>query len=275
MRVAITGASGQVGRELAFLLQRENRPTQLLARDPTSASFLQHDSSRIVAFDFNNPNSYKEALEGVDRLFLSCNSSSSDEVIKTFLSAAKTSGIREIVVMSGMGADKIKTQFLAKLEAFVEESHIPYVALRANWFYQNFSSCFKEMITRHRELTFPDGGAPISLVDARDVAEVASYFLSKDFDESAVGYDITGPESLTHQAVADLFSKHLSYPVGYREIGEKEAREQLHWNDEWLSLFRDIREKITAPVSLSVEKILGKPARYLEDYIKENLSIWE
>jgi uncharacterized protein YbjT (DUF2867 family) len=274
MKIAVVGAKGQIGRELAFLLQRANMPNLLLAREPIVASFLQHKSSTIIAFDFNNLQTFEPALKDVDRLFLVCDSSVREEAIRSFLNAAKKVDIKKIVVISGIGADKNKTHFLAKLETLVEESQIPYVALRANWFFQNFSSHFKEMITPQHELIFPDGRASISFVDARDIAEVSFYFLSNELAASGIGYEITGPESLSHESVAQLFSKYLPYHVGYKEVSEKEAMEQLGWDEEMLSLFRDIRNGITSSISPIVTKILGKSSRRLEDYIKENLSLW-
>ena len=74
--------------------------------------------------------------------------------------------------------------------------------------------------------------------------------------------------------MAQLFSKHLPYGVIYKELSEHQAKDMLGWNDEWLSLFRDIRNGIAAPVSDSVEKILGKPPRRLEEYIEKNVSLW-
>lgn len=186
-------------------------------------------------------------------------------VIRAFLQAAQNGVIQKIIVMSGIGADKIKTHFLAKLEAIVEESKIPYIALRANWFFQNFGSYFREMIPERHTLTFLDAKASISLVDARDVAEVAFNLIANKFETSTKGFDITGPESLTHGVVAQLLSKHLPYRVGYLEISEKEAREKLGWNDEWLRLFKDIRNGITAPISPAAKEILRKPARCLKD----------
>ena len=275
MTIAVTGARGQVGREAAFLLQRKKIPNRLLVRDPKQAAFLQHESSRLAAFDFTNPKTFEQALKGVDSLFFVCDSSIGKQAIRGFLSAAKQAGIKKIIVMSGIGADKGETHFLVNLEALVEELHIPYAVLRANWFFQNFGSHFKEMITHKHALTFPDGKASISFVDARDIAEVAFQLLIGPLEVSGEGFDITGPESLTHASVAELFSKHLPYRVDYKEISEHEAKEKFGWDEVWLSLFRDIRNGITSPVSPSVEKILGKKARRLEDYIKENISIWQ
>jgi uncharacterized protein YbjT (DUF2867 family) len=275
MKIAITGATGQVGKELAFLLQEENTANQLLVRNPERAAFLQHKTSRIVPFDFNKSETYENALKDVDKLFLVCDSSIGESAISAFLNAAQHRGIKKIILISGIGADKIKTHFLAKLEALVKESEIPFIALRANWFFQNFGTYFRDMIVDKHELSFPDGRKPISFVDTRDIAEVASYLLIKPVEDLKLGYDITGPESLSHEAVAQLFSNYLGYPVAYKELSEQEAKDKLDWDDEWLNLFRDIRNGITSPVSNSVEKILGKPSRRLQDYIKENISLWK
>lgn len=48
MRIAITGARGQVGRDLAFLMQKENTLSQLLVRDPSAAL-----CEKIKIFDIN------------------------------------------------------------------------------------------------------------------------------------------------------------------------------------------------------------------------------
>jgi len=274
IKVAVTGATGQIGRALASCLQRKNIRNQLLVRDYEKASFLQHNLSKIIAFDFNKSETYENALKYADSLFLICDSSVAGEAIALFLESAKEAGIKKIVIMSGIGADKIKTHFLAKLEALVEESTIPYIALRGNWFFQNFGSQFRGMIREAHELSFPDGGASISFVDARDIAEVAFHFLTSELEDMRLGYDITGPESLTHASVAQIFSKYLPYHVYYKEFSETEAREILGWNNECLSLFRDIRNGLTAPVSDVVEQILGKPPRRLENYILENKSLW-
>lgn len=274
MRVAVTGATGQVGGELVRFLQKAAIPNRLLVRNPNKALSFQDQVSEIALFDFNRPETYAKALEGVDKLFLVADTYTQEPVIRAFLQAAQNEVVQKVIVMSGIGADKVKTHFLAKLEAIVEKSKIPYIALRANWFFQNFGSCFREMISERRMLTFPDARASISLVDARDVAEVAFNLMTNKFETSAKGLDITGPESLTHEIVAQLLSKYLPYRVGYLEISENEAREKLSWNDDWLSLFKDIRNGITASVSPAVKEILRKPARCLEDYIQENISLW-
>lgn len=275
MRIAITGATGQVGKELALLLQNANITNQLLIRNPGKAVHLHHQSSRIVNFDFNKPDTHKDALRDVNKLFLVCDSSIKELAIREFLSEVKRKGIKKIIIMSGIGADIIKTHFLAKLESLVQESDIPFIALRANWFFQNFGSYFRNMIKEKHQLTFPDGGEFLSFVDACDVAEVAFNFLTRNIEDLNIGYNITGPESLSHELVAQLFSKYLPYRVAYKELSESEAIDKLGWNEEWLSLFRDIRNGLTAPVSDSVETILGKPSRCLEDYILNNISLWQ
>lgn len=272
-RIAVTGATGQVGRELARYLHEKKLDYRLLVRNPQRASLHSLELSKTIQFDFNEAETYTSALEGIDRLFLVC-SSVQEGYLVPFLQSARQSGVEQIVVMSGIGANINKKHFLARLENLVKDSGIPYVALRANWFFQNFGSHFLDMVKNQHELTFPDGGAGLSFVDARDIAELALHFLTHSVNEKEMAFDITGPETLSHAQVAQLFSKHLPYEVGYRQLTELEAKEELGWNDEWLELFKDIRDGLTAPVSGSVEKILGKSPRYFEKYIKENKALW-
>ena len=270
--IAVTGATGQVGRELVRYLQQNNIDNRLLVRDLKKASLLAHPSSRLVSFDYRKSETYAPALKSANRLFLVCDILLVAEA-ESLLNSAKEAGIKQIVMMSGIGADKSKIHALARLEKIVEASGIPYIALRANWFFQNFGSFFREMVTDKRELSFPDAKTPISFVDSRDIAEVAFYFLTHPIPQSTA-YDITGPESLTHQDVADLFSKHLPYKVTYKQLSEKEAKEELGWDDEWLHLFKDIRDGFASQVSNSVQKILERTPRRFETYILENRSLW-
>lgn len=61
-----------------------------------------------------------------------------------------------------------------------------------------------------------------------------------------------------------------------KHMTESEAKKQnfLGWTPEIVELFRDMRNKITAPVSNAVNDILGKNPRRFEDYIIENISLW-
>lgn len=272
--IGITGATGQVGQEFVKLLVAQNIEAKLLVRNLEKAQGLFNNPSRIEHLDFDLPSTYAKALTGVDKLFLICYRPKED-LLRAFLAEAKKQGVHRIVVMSGMGADKSRSHFLGRLEELVQATGIPSVSLRANWFMQNFGTMFHDMITRDKCLRFADGQAKLSFVDARDVAEVALHcLLNRDLAANFEAFDITGPESLSHKEVAQLFSEHLSYEIDYRELSEEEACKQLGWDENILNLFRDIRKGYTTPTSEAVNSLLQKPARNFRDYVKENRQVW-
>lgn len=260
MTIAVTGSTGQVGSEFVKVLRKEVAQMRLLQRKPSAAE--------AIYFDFCDPKSYAPALADCERLFLVC-CSSFEKQLPQFLEVVQDAAIQQIVFISGMGAEVNREKFLSRVENLLIKTGIPSIFLRANWFYQNFGTFFYAMLHKEHCLRFPDGGASYSFVDARDIAEVAAYFITNKVEPGYQAFNITGPESLTHAAVAQLFSQHLPYQVTYEELTEQQAQEQLGWDGEWLALFRDIRQGLVAPVSQAVPQILGRPARMFEEYIAE------
>ncbi len=254
MKIGVTGATGQVGRELVTFLKKSKQPAKLLCRDIKKLA-NQKDSFEITHFDFEDPSTYEQAIDGCDRIFLVCTSAALKSHLNTFLQLAEEKSVKQIVLISGLGVSTNQSHFLLNIEKIIESFSIPFVSLRANWFMQNFSSSFLSMVKEKKSLTFPDGRAPLSFIDAKDLAEVALYFLTHPISKENQYFDITGSESLTHEEIAQIFSKYLPYSVEYRELTEEEAKESLGWDDVWLELFRDIRKGTTAPVSDAVEKI--------------------
>ena len=60
----------------------------------------------------------------------------------------------------------------------------------------------------------PVGDARVSIVDGRDVAEVAAACLLSD-EHDGKEFTLTGPEALTHQEIAETISGVIDAPVAY------------------------------------------------------------
>lgn len=271
--IAITGATGQVGSELLHVLINKGISPRLLVRDAGKVEKSIHSSS-VVQFEYENPETYESSLSGVSRLFLVCPPTVQESTLEGFVEACKKHGVRQIVFVSGMGADQRPEHFCSIFSEIIRKTGIPSVFLRANWFFQNLRSQTSEAIRNLHLLRYPDGRKSISFVDARDIAEVAAHFLTSEIQPGEIGLDITGPESLTHEEVAKLLSKHLPYQVSYEEISDEEAIEKLGYNAVWMGLFHDVQNGLVSPVSKDVENVLHKPPRNLESFIIENKNVW-
>lgn len=68
--ILITGATGNIGRELCKKLCAQNVPFRAMVRAHNGELATQIDGAKVVAGDFNDERSIAEALEGVDQAFL-------------------------------------------------------------------------------------------------------------------------------------------------------------------------------------------------------------
>ena len=81
-------------------------------------------------------------------------------------------------------------------------------------------------IKDHGAFYLPMGDARQSLVDVRDIADVAVGVLTGSGHEGKT-YEITGPESLTYHEVAGKLSAALGKPVRYVDVPPEAALDSM------------------------------------------------
>jgi uncharacterized protein YbjT (DUF2867 family) len=97
--------------------------------------------------------------------------------------------------------------------------------LRPNFYMQNFARDLAPAIAAGI-LPQPASEAPISFVDARDVARIAAHALTTPGHDGQI-YPITGPEALTYADAADTLSRVLGHHVRYVGLSDEEARARM------------------------------------------------
>ena len=184
----------------------------------------------IATADFDQPESIRRALEGVDRAFLVTNSSERvEEQQLRFVQLALESGVRHIVYLSQLHASKDSPVRFLRYHAVVEEaissSGMAYTHLRPNLYMQGLIA-FRASIASEGRFFAPAGEARVSIVDVRDIAAVATAALTSNSHEGKV-YDVTGPEALTHTEIAVHLSEALSKQITFTDIPEAAMRSAL------------------------------------------------
>ncbi|MBV9577546.1 MAG: NAD(P)H-binding protein [Chloroflexi bacterium] len=103
----MTGATGNVGREVVRALQSIDAPVSAATTNLGRASGVLGPDVELVAFQFGVPATYAAALTGVRRLFLVRPPAISNaRVVNSLVDAAAATGVSQIVFLSLQGAER-------------------------------------------------------------------------------------------------------------------------------------------------------------------------
>ncbi|WP_373547124.1 NAD(P)H-binding protein [Chamaesiphon sp.] len=67
--ILVTGATGNVGREVVRLLSDLDYPVTAAVRNPIESQKSFGSNVRCVLFDFTNPETFTDAFAGINKLF--------------------------------------------------------------------------------------------------------------------------------------------------------------------------------------------------------------
>lgn len=276
MTVAITGVTGKLGGQLALELSQAGQSARLLARRPEAVTVLPHTTIHEAYYDKSQTTI--EALSGADVLFMVSARESQDRVDehKALIDAAKAAGVGHIIYTSFFNPRPDSTFTLARdhaaTENYIKAQGFTYTFIRDN-FYMNF---FIDLAKEYGEIKGPAGRGKVSAVFREDVASVASTVLQNPTAYENQVLDMTGPQSLSLAEIADTISKAWGKTITYVEETIPEAYESRkawpaeQWEyDSWVSTYTAIEKGELEAVSNDVEKVLGRKATSLADYLKE------
>lgn len=100
--ILISGATGNVGKELVEQLFDRGERIRVLVRDERKVAHLGNQVERAVG-DLDKPETLSAALRGVDRLFFV---TPVTEQVVNLLKAAKQAGVKHVVKLSTIDADR-------------------------------------------------------------------------------------------------------------------------------------------------------------------------
>ncbi len=223
MVILVTGATGTIGSQVIKHLAGQGIRVKGAAHSPQKADQLKKAGAEPVPLDFNNGDSLKSALKGVDSLFsLTPLAPDMADNANRLTDAAKAAGVRRIVRLSAMGSENKAIQlgrWHRAAELHIESSGIPYTFLQPNNFMQNFV----HMPPINGAYYLPLGSGRISYVDARDVGAAAAAALTKD-GHAGKAYTLTGPAAITVAEVAAYITKACGKEIRHIDVPEETAR---------------------------------------------------
>lgn len=272
--IAVTGSTGAVGGRVARDLSARGIPQRLLVRDASRAPQLPGAEVRVAGY--SDAEAASTALAGVDTLLMVSASETADRVDhhRTFIDAAARAGVRSIVYTSFFAAapDAVFTlgRDHAATEELIRESGMSWTFLRDN-FYMDMMELFAgdDGVIRG-----PAGAGRCSLVSRADVAATAVAVLRDPAAHADAAYDLTGPEALTLDEVAQKISAVRGHPVRFVDetVDEAYASRAVYgaprWQvDAWVSTYTAIASGDLARVSGDVEAVTGRPAQSFDEFL--------
>jgi len=275
--ILITGATGNIGKELIKILSAQQIPFRTMVRSIRGLEALTaSESTEVVIGDFNDAKTVADALKDVDRAFLLTPSSEDAETQQSmFVDVANRCGVKQIVKLSQWAADADSPlrflRYHAVVEQKIRDSGIAYTFLRPNLFMQSLLA-FRETIATQGKFFAAAGDAKISAVDVLDIAAVAAAALTWEGHEGKI-YNLTGPEALTHQEMAEKLSNTLNRQIQFVDVPPEAMQEALInaglplWQaDGLIEDYAHYRRGEASAAMTGVQDATGNPPHSFEDF---------
>lgn len=196
MNILVTGGTGLLGRAVVAQLAGRGHTVRILSR-----SSRPHPHAVVVAGDLGTGAGLADALSGVDAVVhVASDPKHPTEVdvegTRHLLAAATTAGVRHLVYISIVGADRIPLSYYrAKIavEQLIEQSGLPHTILRASQFHE-FTADTLGMLAKLPVAIVPRGWR----MQPIDVGVVATH-LADAVEAAPAGRlpDLAGPQDMT------------------------------------------------------------------------------
>jgi len=216
-RILVTGASGNVGREVITALESFHPDSKIRITSRSSQEAESSATYESVYLDFQNPDSFESAISGCSSVFLLRPPAISNtrDTLNRFIHTARQRGIKRIVFLSVAGAANNKMVPHHAVEQKLLSGPKDWTILRPGFFAQNLASAYRNDIIKDDRIYVPAGSGKVAFVDLRDVGEVAAQTLISLSEHAGMTYTLTGPKSYTFCEVVNILSKELERTVEY------------------------------------------------------------
>lgn len=282
MTILVTGATGNVGRNVVDQLVSRGGDVRALVRDPAKANLPAQ--VEVVQGDLLDVDALRAAFSGVSTLFL-LNAVVPDEFTQALLTlgVAREAGVKRVVYLSVIHSDVYVNvpHFAGKfaVERMIEAMGFEATVLRPAYFMNN-EHTIKDAITGYGIYPMPIGDKGVAMIDARDIGEIAAIELvRRDRSSEPLPFErinLVGPDTLTGADAAavwgDVLGRTIAYPGDDVAAFEQNLRQFM---PSWMAFdMRLMGERFVSdgmvPEAGDVDRLttlLGRPLRTYRDFV--------
>jgi uncharacterized protein YbjT (DUF2867 family) len=207
--VLVLGGTGKTGARLAAKLGEVGLGVRTAAR---------HGAD--VHFDWDDPDTHRSALQGIDRLYLVAPVMRVDfaDQVAAFLDLVEGAGVRHVTFLSAHGIDQAPPQVALRAVELdlIGRATMTHSILRPAWFMQDFSETFLTPVDG--VIAVPTANGSEAFIDASDIAAVAAETLANPEAHVGAAYALTGPEAMTVSEAAQIIAEVTGKPMKHDDI---------------------------------------------------------
>lgn len=260
----VTGATGNVGKELVDQLVANGHRVRVFMRDPRKAAHWG-DRVEVATGDFEDPGSFGRAVAGTDGAFL-MNGAGEVGTFPQLIEAARQEKLPRIVFLSSLFASMPGLNIgrvHAEKENAIRQSGIRGHFLRAGGFMSNARQ-WAPTIKAQGVVYNPMGAGKSAPIAPEDIAAVAARILvspngAEEFPE------LTGDELLSVPQEVELLARAIDKPIRCVDVPAEAAIEGMKRNGLPPQLAEAVGESIAAVhdgraerLTHTVEQITGR-----------------
>jgi uncharacterized protein YbjT (DUF2867 family) len=278
--ILVTGATGNVGRQVVAQLQTSDCRVRALTRNPDGANLPPHVEA--VRGDLTDSESLDKSLAGIGTVFLvwAEPAASAHAVVSRI---ARHAGRIVLLTSPHKTPHPLFQQpnplrgIFEQVEREIEASGLEWTFLRPGMFADNAIGWWAPQIRSGSVVRWPYADSPTAPIDVRDIAAVAVRTLL-DSGHNGAEYVLTGPESLSHQQQVQIIGEAIGRPLRYEELTPDEARLQLGFPEPAITMLLDAwRAALGQPAYMSntVSEITGRKARTFREWANDHAAAFE
>ena len=266
--ILVTGAAGNVGREVVRALSADGHPVRALTRGAAPSQFPA--GVEAATGDLNDPGSLHGALTGVTGVFLLPGYAD----MPGLLAAIRDAGTKQVVLLSGSSAESgdmtnAVTAYMVTSEQAVRGSGLETTIVRPSGFMTNTFQWFPQLAAGD-VVRAPFASVGVAMIDPADIAALIAAALTTSGHDGRT-YRITGPEALRPADRVRILARVLGRPLRFEAQPDEEARREMaatmpsRYVDAFFNFYADgaLDDSIVLP---TYQQLTGRSPRTFEQW---------
>ena len=233
MTIAVTGATGQLGRLIVEdLLSAGTAPDEIVAtgRNTERLADLAARGVRTTAVGYDDVEGLSSAFAGVETVVLVSGTDPGRRVAQhtTVVEAAKAAGVTRIVYTSIAHADTSEHALAPDhraTEQVIRESGLAWTFLRNNWYTENQAPNVAQA-REHGAIVSSTGTGRTASASRADYAAAAAV-VAREAGHEGRTYELTGDVAWTYDELAAALEDVLGTPVVHKAVSPSELAATL------------------------------------------------